>query len=289
MTILDAIQRHLPSGYTIQDQLGAGATSWVYVARHAGGETPLAVKVMHPGMMKGASVDRFAREMQILRTLGHPRIIPLLESGEAAGALFFTMPYVDGRTLREVLQRERVLPIREALVVARDVADALGHAHGRGVIHRDVKPENILVADDAAYLFDFGFANAPSLTSQQIADEEARMTIGTPAYMSPEQVSGKRADDWRSDFFGLACVLQEMLTGHPPFVDGTARAVMSRRASEQPADVRTLRPDVPDDVAAIIRRNLAVSPNDRFATASFLRMALESSLGRLDEAEAAAR
>jgi serine/threonine-protein kinase len=288
VSILDAVARHLPPGYSIQGQLGTGATSWVYVARHERADAPpLAVKVMHPGFMKDADVvDRFAREMQILRTLDHPRIVPMLEPGEADGTLFFTMPYVDGETLRVVMQREGQLPLRTALSLARDIAEALGHAHGRGVVHRDIKPENVLVADGRAFLLDFGFANAPSLTTHHVTSEESRLTIGTPAYMSPEQVTGKRAEDWRCDFFSLACVLQEMLTGQPPFAADSSRATMQRRVSEEPDDVRRRRPDVPDDVLSIIRRNLAVSPNDRFATASFFRMALEGAIGRIDEADA---
>jgi serine/threonine-protein kinase len=282
VSLLRAIERRLPPGYAIQGQIGSGATSWVYLARGDGDAPALVVKVMHPGISAEANVDRFVREMQILRTLDHPRIIPILEPGEADGALFFTMPYVPGETLRARLDRTGPLPIREALAIARDVAEALGHAHGRGVVHRDVKPANILLADGRAYLMDFGFANAPSLTSPNAAARDARLAIGTPEYISPEQVTGRRAEDWRSDFFSLACVLQEMLTGSPPFTGGAPRAVMQRRLTEAPADLRAARPDVPDDVAAIVRRNLAVSPNDRFATAGFFRLALETAIERLD-------
>ncbi len=284
MSLLRAIERRLPPGYAIAGQIGSGATSWVYLARADGDAPALVVKVMHPGLSADANVDRFVREMQILRTLDHPRIIPILEPGEADGALFFTMPYVPGETLRARLDRTGPLPIREALVIARDVAEALGHAHGRGVVHRDVKPANVLLADGRAYLMDFGYANAPSLTTPTAAARDARLAIGTPEYISPEQVTGKRAEDWRSDFFSLACVLQEMLTGSPPFTGGAPRAVMQRRLTESPAELRALRPEVPDDVAAIVRRNLAVSPNDRFATASFFRLALESAIERLDAA-----
>ena len=142
MSLIQAIERRLPSGYRIQDQIGSGATSWVYLARSEGDAPALVVKVMHPGMQRDASVDRFVREMQILRTLDHPRIIPILEPGEADGALFFTMPYVPGETLCARLAEGGPLPIREALVVARDLCEALGHAHGRGIVHRDVKPAN---------------------------------------------------------------------------------------------------------------------------------------------------
>jgi serine/threonine-protein kinase len=292
VSLIQAIEHRLPDGYRIQEHIGTGATSWVYVARHqAGAGRPLVVKALHPGLAKEkeASVDRFAREMQILRSLDHPRIVPMLDAGEAEGSLFFTMPYVEGATLHALLQSHGPLSVRDALVVARDIAEALGHAHGRGVVHRDVKPANVLVdTDGRAQLIDFGFASAPGLTSPNAAAIDARLAIGTPDYISPEQVSGRRAEDWRSDFYSLGCVLQEMLTGRPPFAGGAARAVMQRRLTEPPEDLRAARPDVPDDVVAIVRRNLATSPNDRFATAGFLRMALDAALERLDEAPAPA-
>ncbi|GLC26718.1 serine/threonine-protein kinase [Roseisolibacter agri] len=289
MSLIHAIERRLPSGYRIQDQIGSGATSWVYVARHEGNAAPpLVVKALHPGLSKEASVDRFAREMQILRSLDHPRIVPLLEAGEADGSLFFTMPYVTGATLAELLRSHGPLSVHDALIVARDLVEALGHAHGRGVVHRDVKPANVLVdTEGRALLIDFGFASAPGLTTPNAAAQDARLAIGTPEYISPEQVTGKRAEDWRSDFFSLACVLQEMLTGRPPFTGGAARAVMQRRMTEPPEDIRALRADVPDEVIAIVRRNLAVSPNDRMATAGFFRMALEAAIERLDTPAAA--
>ena len=288
MSLLQAVERHLPSGYTIREQLGAGATSWVYLARKDEHGPALAVKVLQPGLTRDISTNRFLREMQILRTLDHPRIIPLLEPGEADGALFFTMPYVPGETLRARLDAQQKLPLREALAVARDVAEALGHAHGRGVVHRDVKPDNILLADGRAYLMDFGFASAPSLTPPKAAAQDARLAIGTPDYMSPEQVMGKRAEDWRGDFFSLACVLQEMLCGRPPFSGGSPRAVMERRTTDAPEDLRTLCPDVPIEVVTLVRRNLSISPNDRFATAGMLHMALAAALERLDEQTAVA-
>ena len=283
MNLRKAIELQLPHGYAIQGQLGAGGTSWVYLAGRPGGEERLVVKVMHPGTVKPDRVDRFLREIRILKKLDHPRIIPVLESGEANGAVFFTMPYIAGETLETRLQRGGPLSVREALLVARDVSDALGHAHAKGVVHRDVKPGNILLAGGSAYLMDFGFANAPSVMSARDATKESGFVVGTPTYMSPEQVNGKFAADWRSDFFSLGCVMYEMLTGRPPFPADSRRAAMARRAELRPPDARTLRPEVPADVATIICRNLESSPSERFATASALHAAIDAALERLGE------
>jgi eukaryotic-like serine/threonine-protein kinase len=283
MNLLAAIELHLPRGFTIQEQLGKGATSTVYLARCAATGARLVVKVMRPGTVTTASVDRFLREMQTLRKLEHPRIIPILEPGEANGAFFFTMPYRDGVTLRARLQASGPLTVRESLLVARDVNDALGHAHAKGIVHRDVKPENILLADGGAYLMDFGFANTAETPPNGGAPKNAYFIVGTPDYVSPEQVTGKQASDWRSDFFSLGCVMYEMLTGTTPFAAGSPRATMMRRLAQSPPDVRSLRPGVPDDVASIIRCNLELYPSARFATAGFLRVALDAALERLDQ------
>jgi serine/threonine-protein kinase len=281
MNLLKAIEVTLP-GYVVQGQLGTGATSWVYLAQREGSGEQIVIKVMRPGHVKPEAVDRFMREMQILQQLAHPRIIPILERGEANGALFFTMPFIDGQTLRQRLQAEGPLPVRDALAITRDVTAALGHAHSKGVVHRDVKPENILLAPDGgAYLMDFGFANAPSLTAH---DGDPNHVVGTPEYMSPEQVSGKRSGDWRSDFFSLGCVLYEMLTGRLPYAADSARSTMMRRLNEPAPDPRTFRPDLPEDVAAIVRRNLSSSPNDRYEIAAALRGALDAAIQRLDDA-----
>jgi serine/threonine-protein kinase len=286
VTLLASIERRLPQGFFIAGPLGAGATSWVYVARSEAGEA-LVVKIMQPGRGHGPEHFRFLREMQILRALDHPRIVPLLAPGEANGALFFTMPFIPGETLRARLAREGPLPVHDALAICRDVADALDHAHGHGVVHRDIKPDNILLSGGRAYLLDFGYANAPALLSAELAAAEAQVAFGTPDYMSPEQVTGRRAEDWRSDLFSLACVLHEALAGRPPFAAATTRAALQRRLHEAPDDIRMIRSDVPSDAVAIIRRNLAVAPNDRSFTAGAFRQALDSALEHLDETAAA--
>jgi serine/threonine-protein kinase len=302
VSLLQAVERRLPDGFTIQEQIGAGATSWVYLASRAelpaaaarpiaapeaaGADEHIVVKVMRSGTATPARVDRFVREMRILQKLDHPHIVPILEPGEVDGALYFTMPYVRGETLRASLDRHGPLTVADALDVALDLADALGHAHTHGVVHRDVKPENVLLSTGGAYLLDFGFASAPSLTSDDAAVREAREVVGTPDYVSPEEVSGVRAGDWRSDFYSLGCVLFEMLAGRAPFADGgSSRATIMRRLTSPAPDVRTFRPDAPDDVAFIVRRCLERSPNDRFPTASFLRMSLQAARARLCDPE----
>ncbi len=287
MHLLHAVERHLPAGFTIREQLGAGATSWVYLASRPddatggpdAGDHRIVVKVMQSGTMTRDRVERFLREMRILQKLRHPHIVPLLDPGEVEGAYFYTMPYVEGGTLGDAIRARGPLPVDEALGIALDVAEALRHAHSCGVVHRDVKPDNILLDSGGAYLIDFGHASAPSLTSEGNAAREAGHLVGTPDYVSPEAAAGKRAGDWRGDFYSLGCVLFEMLAGRPPFAGGEVRAVIRRRIDSAAPDVRTLRPDVPDTVAAIVRRCLERSPNDRFPTAGFLCSALRAARG----------
>jgi serine/threonine-protein kinase len=275
MNLLQAIEIHLPSGFTVREQIGNGATSLVSLACSEATGERLIVKVMRPGSVSAEASARFYQEMRVLKRLEHRRIIPILKAGDANGAPFFTMPYISGETLSARLKRDGPRSVREALLVARDVADALGHAHSNGIVHRDVKPANILLAADCAYLMDFGFAHGSNGVPG-----DARLIVGTPDYVSPEQVSGNRAGDWRSDFYSLGCVMFEMLTGRAPWTAATARATMHRRLKEEPPDVRAIRPDVPDDVAAIIRRSLDPHPSGRFATAGFLLAALDAALVR---------
>jgi eukaryotic-like serine/threonine-protein kinase len=285
VNLLQAIESQLPAGYKLGERIGVGATSWVYLAERDDATESLVVKVLQPGIMKRDSVERFLREFRVMQQLAHPRIIPVIASGEAGGAMFFTMPYMGRTTLRMRLAAEGALSIRDALAITGDITQALGFAHKKGVVHRDVKPENILLGDDGgAHLMDFGFANAPSLMADETVSAEARLIIGTPDYVSPEQITGKRSGDWRSDFYSLGCVLYEMLTGAPPHAGGSARSAMKAHVDSSAPDVRTVRADTPDDVAGIVRRCLERSPNDRFATAFHLQIAVENAVARLDGA-----
>lgn len=284
-SLLDTIELHLPSGYTIRGKLGEGATSSVYLASNAETDERLAVKVMLLGTVTDKSIDRFLREMQVLERLDHPRIPRLLQPGEASGSLFFTMPYIEGETLRTRLRKVRTFSVRDALLIARDIGSALDHAHARGVVHRDVKPENIFLAQEGAYLIDFGLA----ITSDAESAAKSDSISGTPEYMSPEQASRDRIEGWRSDFFSLGCVFYEMLAGRTPFAGGSARETMKRRQGAQPPDVRVIRPEVSEELSAVIRRMLATDPSMRFPTAGFLRRALDAILEQLDGAVSTAQ
>lgn len=277
LTLIEAIELHLPRGYMIDGPLGTGATSTVYVASRAETGERLVVKVMRQGTVTPESADRFMAEIQLLKQLDHPRIIPVLEPGEANGALFFTMPFVAGQTLRARLAAQGSLAVRDALGVARDVAEALGYAHGRGIVHRDVKPENILLGADGAYLMDFGFARPPSTVSRRSSRTPTGLVVGTAGYMSPEQIAGHATLDSRSDFYSLGCVLYEMLSGDPP-AEGF-RSAAARTAADVP-DVQQRRGEVPDDVAAIVRRLLDPHPTGRYDAAGVLVASLTSAMER---------
>lgn len=261
----------------------------MYAARRTDTNERVAVKVM-VNRMNGSFTsekpeleERFLLEMRILQKLSHPHIPAVLEAGEANGMLFFTMPFIEGGTLRARLRAEGRLPIRDALTIARDAADALGHAHMNGIIHRDVKPDNLLLSPTGAVLLDFGIARAPSLARPDMVVDKPGYVMGTADYTSPERVSGKRPEDARSDLFSLGCVLYEMLTGRPPFPGGV-RNLLKEAGSALTFDTEGLPASTPDDVIGVLRRSLAKYPSDRFATARAMSAALSTSLERLADA-----
>jgi len=244
----------------------------VYLAHDLRHDRPVALKVLHPELGLSLGVERFQREIRLAARLQHPHILTVHDSGEIAGegsgpaVLWFTMPFIEGETLRSRLTRERQLPIPDALRIIREVADALGYAHEHGVVHRDLKPENILLTTTHALVADFGIARALSSG----ADERLTATglaIGTPAYMSPEQAAGGRELDPRSDVYALGCVLYEMLAGEPPFTGPTPQAIMVRSLSEAPRPVRQIRDTVPPPVEGVVATALAKAPADRYPTA----------------------
>ena len=245
----------------------------VYLAQDLRHEREVAIKVLHPDLGAALGGDRFLSEIKTTARLQHPHILPLLDSGEADGLLFYVMPYVRGETLRTRLERDRQLPIDAALRIAREVADALGAAHALGIIHRDIKPENILLQGGHALVADFGIA----LAVQQAGG--ARMTqtglsLGTPQYMSPEQAMGERAIGAQSDIYALGAVTYEMLTGDPPFTGSSVQAIVAKVLSERPTPLRTLRDTVPPHVEQAVLTALAKLPADRFASASEFAAAL---------------
>ncbi len=269
----------LADRYVVERKLGAGAMATVYLARDVRHERPVAIKVLGGDVQM--DVQRFHREIHVLANLRHPFILPLHDSGEAAGALYFVMPYIDGESLRTRLEREGRLPVEQAIEIARQVADALQTAHEQGVIHRDVKPENILIARSGhALLADFGIARASTGAGPVDTMTQAGLTIGTVAYMSPEQALGERDIDARSDIYALGCVLYEMLTGAPPFTGPTAMSVLSKHLTAPPPDLRAQRPEAPDAVVALIARALAKDPADRPASAREFALGMSTSAER---------
>jgi serine/threonine-protein kinase len=234
----------------------------VYLATDVKHQRQVALKVLRPELAAALGHDRFLREIETTANLRHPHILPLYDSGEAGEFLFYVMPYAEGESLRERLDREKQLPVDEALRIAREVAGALGYAHERGVIHRDIKPENILLERGHAVVADFGIARAlDSAGADKLT--QTGMAIGTPDYMSPEQSAAEPLDA-RSDLYSLASVLYEMLAGEPPYSGSTAQAVVAKRLVEPVPRVTTLRESVSPVVEEALLRALAKTPADRF-------------------------
>jgi eukaryotic-like serine/threonine-protein kinase len=253
--------------YRIEEEIGHGGMASVYLAEDLKHGRKVAIKVLLPAPGHSYEPQRFLREIRIAARLSHPQILPVHDSGECDGLLYFVMPYAGCETLRDRLHREGQLPIDAALRITRAVGTALGYAHRHHVIHRDIKPENILLQEGEPVVADFGVATAMSAAGgDNIYITDRGFAVGTPAYMSPEQASAERDLDGRSDLYSLACVLYEMLAGQPPFAGSGARATMARHAIEPPAPIRSLRPTVPLAVELALQRALAKSPSERFAT-----------------------
>ena len=248
----------------------------VYLARDLRHDRPIALKVLHPELAHALGPERFIREIRLAARLDHPHILSVHDSGETAGRLWFTMPYVEGESLRNRLAREPQLPLADALRITRAVADALGYAQQQGIIHRDVKPENILLQGERCVLADFGVARAVDAAGERLT--ETGFALGTPAYMSPEQAAADRHLDPRSDIYSLGCVVYEMLAGEPPFTGRTAQAIIARRLADPVPDLCTVR-DVPRQVERAVRQALARAPADRFADAPAFARALEAAAG----------
>jgi len=269
----EALAEGLASRYTLLGPIGSGGMATVYRARDLRHDRDVAIKVLRPEFGTGLGAERFGREIGIAARLTNPHILPLFDSGEAGGFLFYVMPYMVGESLREKLARERHLDIAEALLIARQVAAALDYAHRHGVIHRDIKPENILIHEGEALVMDFGVAIAVSAA----AAERLTMTgafVGTPEYMSPEQCMGDRDIDGRSDVYALGCVLYEMLAGEPPCTGPTAQSVIAKRLADPVPPIRHVRAPVPPHVERALMKALARVPADRFPTAAAFANAL---------------
>ena len=272
---LDRLRNTLADRYTIPRELGRGGMATVYLAHEMKHDREVAIKVLRPELAATLGADRFLREIKIAAKLTHPHILALHDSGEAGGFLYYVMPYVEGESLRDRLNRERQLPLEDAVRIAREVASALSHAHSQGVIHRDIKPENILLSAGEAVVADFGIARAVSAAGGEQLTETG-MAVGTPAYMSPEQATADKVDG-RSDIYSLACVLYEMVGGDPPFLGSTPQSILARKLSEAVPSLQVVRTTVPDSLEHAVMKALAQVPADRFMTAEAFSEALTGS------------
>ncbi|MEJ7809493.1 MAG: serine/threonine-protein kinase [Gemmatimonadaceae bacterium] len=280
---LQHLRSELAEEYLIERELGRGGAATVYLAHDRKHDRAVAIKVLLPALAAGIDAERFLREIKVLASLQHPNILPLFDSGRVAAspygawALYYVMPRVDGESLRSRLDRRRKLPLADALRITREVADGLHHAHTHDIVHRDVKPDNILLERETgrALVTDFGIARAMGRVHtppERLTDPGT--TIGTPAYMSPEQASGDRELDGRSDIYSLACVLHEMVSGQPPFCGQTTQAIMAQHLTVEAPALRGAWLDVPAPIERAVARALAKSPARRFATAADFARAL---------------
>jgi tetratricopeptide (TPR) repeat protein len=278
MDQVDRLRAALADRYELDREIGSGGMAHVYLAHDRQHGRDVAIKVLRPELAAAVGSDRFLREIRIEARLQHPHILPLYDSGAAAGLLYYVMPYVEGETLRERIRREKQLPLADALQITREVAEALSYAHSHDVVHRDIKPANILLSGGHALVADFGIGKVISE-----ADEDALtgtgIAIGTPEYMSPEQGSGDHGVDARTDIYALGCVLYEMLAGEPPFNGRTAQTILARHRHDTPAPLRTVRPSVSPELEAVVATALAKVPADRFTNALSLTAALNAAPG----------
>jgi Tol biopolymer transport system component len=267
------LQVALADRYRIEGEIGAGGMATVYLAQDLRHDRKVALKLLRPELSAVIGAERFLAEIKLTANLQHPHILPLFDSGEADGFLFYVMPFVEGESLRSRLNREKQLPVPDAVRIATEVASALDYAHRHGVVHRDIKPENILMHDGRALVADFGIALAASKAGGNRMTETG-MSLGTPHYMSPEQAMGEREITARSDVYALGVVLYEMLTGDPPFTGSTAQAIVARVLTETPRPILPQRHTIPPQVEAAILTALEKLPADRFGTAAEFAEAL---------------
>jgi eukaryotic-like serine/threonine-protein kinase len=272
------LQEALKDRYEILRELGQGGMAIVYAARDVKMDREVAIKVLLPDLAMALGPERFMREIQIAAHLSHPHILGVYDSGEAVGQLYYVMPLIRGESLRKRLDREKQLPIDEALRISIEVASALDYANRQSVVHRDIKPENILLEEGHAVVADFGIARAISKMDEGKGLTATGMSLGTAAYMSPEQVAAEKDIDGRSDVYSLGCVTYEMLAGQPPFTGPNQAAIMARQAMEMPPSLTVVRNTIPDEIEEVVFQALAKSPVDRFQTAGEYSEALQDCL-----------
>jgi serine/threonine-protein kinase len=283
----DRLKTALADRYAIEEEIGSGGMATVYLAEDLKHHRKVAVKVLRPELAAVLGADRFLKEIEVTANLQHAHILPLFDSGEADSFLYYVMPHVEGESLRDRLNRDKQLPVEEAVRIAEMVASALDSAHRHDIVHRDIKPENILLHEGQALVADFGIALAVSAAAG-VRMTETGLSLGTPHYMSPEQATADRDITGRSDVYSLACVTYEMLAGDPPYIGNTAQAIIAKIISDVPRPVRELRPTVPGHVELALHKALEKLPADRFATAKAFAEALTNPAFTLPTTEAAA-
>ena len=269
------LQQALSSGYTLERELTGGGMSRVFVATDTALGRHVVVKVLPPELAAGVNHERFRREIQVAAQLQHPHIVPLLSAGEQGTLIWYTMPYINGHSLRDALQRGEKFAIKDVVRIMRDVAEALDHAHGLGVIHRDIKPGNVLLMGSHALVTDFGVAKAISASMPTSGFTSAGMAIGTPAYMAPEQIAADPAADHRMDLYALGLLGYELLTGVVPFKEDSPQKTMAAQLTREPSPVEDSRRDVPAALSALIRHLLAKLPEERPPVAADVVTALD--------------
>jgi serine/threonine-protein kinase len=274
--MLALVRQAFVGHYEVEREIGKGGNARIFLARDSSGRE-VALKILHPELLVSVAADRFLREIRLASQLNHPHIAKLLDSGERDWLIYYVMSYVGGATLRERLDDSPRLPVAETLRIAGDLLDALDHAHGQGIIHRDVKPANVVLSAQGAVLLDFGIARAVVASG---TDQLTRsgIAVGTSTYMSPEQITALSDIDHRSDLYSMGCMLYECLAGQPPFVHRNEAVVLQLHLSQPPPDVRSLRGDVPAELAQGIMKAMAKSPQSRWPSAHAMREALATVL-----------
>jgi serine/threonine protein kinase/Flp pilus assembly protein TadD len=275
-TLHKGLEDALAGSYDIERELGRGGMATVYLAHDVRHNRRVALKVLHPDLSSSIGPDRFLREIQLAARLNHPHIVPLFDSGEAAGHLYYVMPVMEGETLRDRLLRDGQIPLAESLQLVRGIASALDYAHRQNIVHRDIKPENVMLQDGEAVVMDFGIGKAVSVAGNDTLTQTG-MVVGTPAYVSPEQAAGESRIDGRSDQYSLACMLFEMLSGKKPFTGPTAQSVISKRFSEPVPSLRSVYEKTPDEVENALLKALSREATDRYPTTIEFAKALVAS------------
>jgi eukaryotic-like serine/threonine-protein kinase len=270
--MLALVRQAFEGRYEVEREIGKGGNARIFLAREPGGQA-VALKILHPELLVSVAADRFLREIKLASQLNHPHIAHLLDSGERDWLVYYVMSYVQGATLREMLSQRVRLTVPDTLRVADDLLDALEHAHSHGILHRDVKPENVVIGPQGAVLLDFGIARAVWASGSDRLTRSG-IAVGTSTYMSPEQITALQEIDLRSDLYSLACVLFECLAGQPPFTHRNEAVVLQMHLTQPAPDLRSIRPEVPVELAQSLTRALAKTSEERWQSATAMRDAL---------------